>query len=199
MSAEARDRGKPGTRMRSWWTTLLVRCDSGFELFLSETIRGLERHEGVRRDAGAQLSGTGQRRGVSDVPRSPQYTTVWSDPGILDGPTLHDRLRHGRVWNLDTHGRLLSFERIPPQFEKLEPARRPPPEWKPLFRRPGSTRRLHPAEPCGFPVGIDTRPRGRDHGRAADGAGGGRSLARRPVYFDVIGPWTCPVRMPGSG
>jgi len=99
---------------------------------------------------------------------------------------------------MDAHGRLNAFEAIPPQRDESPQAPLAMP-WATLFRAAGLDINLFkPADPIWLPLsGWDTRsawtgtrPEDPDIEIRVEAAG----WRGKPIYFDVIGPWTRPFR-----
>jgi predicted Ser/Thr protein kinase len=120
-------------------------------------------------------------------------------PGILDWedpPPVESGMTR---LELDARGRLLFFERMPAQ--RLEPAKDvPAPDWKPLFEAAGlDVAAFTPAEPLWTSLAAsDTRAAWTANAPRTERVEAA-ALRGKPVYFDVIRPWTRPGRMPGSG
>jgi hypothetical protein len=104
--------------------------------------------------------------------------------------------------SLDSQGRLLGFRAVPPQIDDstLSP---PKPDWRPIFGAAGLDQtRFVPAAPKWVPpVPFDDRAEW-DGSRAQD-PGTPIHLAAaayrgKPVYFDLIGPWSRPTSMESS-
>jgi serine/threonine-protein kinase len=102
---------------------------------------------------------------------------------------------------VDARGRLTSFRGVPPQVdESREPA--PAPDWGALFAEAGlDPKRFTPATPRWTPPSyadlraewdgsFERHPDVPIHVSAAAYRG-------QPVYFEVLGPWNPPTRMPG--
>jgi len=117
-------------------------------------------------------------------------------PGIVtfnDPPTTLSGMIN---LELDTTGRLLFFQAIPPEVDE-GPAK--PADWNPLFEAAGLERsQFQTATPQWVPLGNS------DERAAWTGKwpGSGRPLRveaaawhGKPVYFQMIGPWTRPARM----
>ncbi len=99
---------------------------------------------------------------------------------------------------LDRKGRLLRFELVPPQVET--PGTGGPPDWTPLFREAGiEPALLKPVSPrWTSPHFSDTRAAWE--GRLGDDIAGAIRIEAaayrgRPIYFEVVSPWTRPRRM----
>jgi predicted Ser/Thr protein kinase len=100
---------------------------------------------------------------------------------------------------LDPQGRLVEFDAVPPQVDTAT-GDRPPPDWKRLFDAAGlDMSRFSAATPQWTPLGIcDTRaawtgvlssgPPNPVRVEAAAWRG-------KPIYFQIVGPWTRPERM----
>ena len=103
---------------------------------------------------------------------------------------------------LDTKGRLLRFEAVPPQVEKPEAATTPRVDWPKLFAAAG-------LDPAGFTEATPSRTPATyaDERKAWTGtlpetaipvtieAAGYRG---RPMLFEIVAPWTTTSREPGS-
>jgi Protein kinase domain len=174
--------------------------DSAFGFSFSETyLRYLERHEKPELIR-AQLA-AGQPAAVYSWYReSPQYMEVQGrSPAVsMTNPPM---TVSGMVQiNLDTQGRLLRFIAVPPQFEKSGAAPAQEVEWNVLLRAAGiDLQRFTPVEPEWIPLsGFDARSAWTGsyaHAPALPIRIEAAAWRGRPVYFDVIGPWTVPVRM----
>ncbi|MFB3826249.1 MAG: protein kinase [Bryobacteraceae bacterium] len=115
------------------------------------------------------------------------FAPGWDDPPHTVSGMV--RLR------LDTQGRLVAFEAVPPQLE--DPAPAPPFDWGVLFTAAGLDRsRFTPTEPKWTPLAnwdaraAWTGPAGPYTLRVEAAAWRGK-----PVSFSIIGPWTRPGRM----
>ncbi len=139
---------------------------------------------------------------------SPQYLAAdrfgssglvsWEDPPpVLSGMTQVQ---------LDTRGRLLHFETIPPQVEDADSqtnatnVARTPPDWKPLFAAAGlDPAAFSPTEPKWLPLtNTDARaawtgsyPNAAPNSLRVEAA----SWRGKPVYLRIIEPWTRPERL----
>ena len=131
--------------------------------------------------------------------QSPRFLTPANGDGVVrpDDPPAEVS---GMVnLAMDARGNLVHFRAVPPQLEA--PAGTPtPPDWKPLFSAAGlDVSRLTPAAPKWLP----TEPfdaRGDWEGSYASDPAGPIHVAAaayrgRPVFFQVIGPWSFPYRM----
>jgi hypothetical protein len=106
--------------------------------------------------------------------------------------------------SLDPQGQLIEFSAVPPQVEDAS-VPQPPADWTALLAAAGvDMSRFAPAEPQWIPlVSFDTRAAWT--GSYADAPEvplriEAASWRGRPVYFQVIGPWSKPERMaPPSG
>ncbi len=100
---------------------------------------------------------------------------------------------------LDPRGRMISFTAVPPQVDTT-PSPSAPVDWKPLFSAAGlDSSKLTEAAPEWTPLAIaDTRaawmgtwPNMPDQPLRVEAA----SWKGRPVFFEIIGPWSRPDRM----
>jgi hypothetical protein len=134
--------------------------------------------------------------------QSPQYlATLNADADVSD--TDPPPVLSGMVQvRLDPLGRLIYFTAVPPQLETEKPAAHAP-NWAALFTAAGLDKsRFKEAEPERLPlVSFDTRAAWVGSYEAATPA---RSLPMRveaaawrgrPVYFQILGPWTRPDRI----
>ena len=115
----------------------------------------------------------------------------WSDPPVLVSGMAGARY--------DLRGRLIAFYSVPPQVEKPAPPA-PAPDWGPLLAEARlDTTKLHAVEPARTP------PFFSDARAAWQGAWAERpeipirievaSYRGRPVWFEIVDPWTRPERM----
>ena len=114
---------------------------------------------------------------------------VWDDPPFEESGMM-------RV-ALDAQGRLLDFERVPPQRQEPPKGPAPAPAWDALFAAAGLDRsKFQPAEPQWASLSAsDNRAAWTTETpfpRRVEAA----SFAGQPVYFQVIQPWTKPDRVP---
>jgi predicted Ser/Thr protein kinase len=127
-------------------------------------------------------------------------------PGNSDGiPNLGDPPRRvsGMVnVTLDAKGRLHALEAVPPQFEKT-PNPATPPDWRALFTDAGLdlTKFTATSPQWLSPQPFDVRgewtgalPWARDIPVRVSAA----AYRGRPVYFEILGPWSLPTRMSTS-
>ncbi|HUD98942.1 MAG TPA: serine/threonine-protein kinase [Bryobacteraceae bacterium] len=100
---------------------------------------------------------------------------------------------------LDPQGRLVELNAVPPQVDKTS-GEVPPPDWKRLFDAAGlDMSRFSPATPQWTPLGIcDSRAAwtgnlssGRQDPVRVEAA----AWRGKPIYFQIVGPWTRPARM----
>lgn len=99
----------------------------------------------------------------------------------------------------DARGRLRRFEAVPPQFEELPPPA-PAPDWERLFTEAGLDMSHFTAAPLEWlpPQPFDARgewsgplPWAPDVSVRVSAA----AYRGRPVYFELLGPWSRPTRM----
>lgn len=124
------------------------------------------------------------------LPRNPLAAVSLEDPPLdVSGMT---------TVVLDRNGRLVSFDAVPPQKD-ASPQTANPPDWAALFRLAGlDPATFHAVAPQWLPRGpADAReawegsiPDGPPHVRVE--AAGWRG---RPTYFQIVTPWTKPLRM----
>ena len=103
---------------------------------------------------------------------------------------------------LDPHGRLTSFQAVPPQMEAPQ-ERWPEPDWSPLFAEAGLDLSAFTSVPPEWAAPVDS-----DRKAAWRGAYPGlpdvpvrveaAAYHGRPVWFAVLPPWDGPSRMPGT-
>jgi serine/threonine-protein kinase len=100
---------------------------------------------------------------------------------------------------LDPQGRLTEFNAVPPQVDKAS-GEVPPPDWKHLFDAAGlDMQRFSADAPQWTPLGIcDARaawtgvlPNGPPSPVRVEAA----AWRGKPIYFQIVGPWTRPKRM----
>ena len=100
---------------------------------------------------------------------------------------------------LDPQGRLIEFDAVPPQVDKAV-GQTPPPDWKRLFDAAGlDMSRFSPAPPQWTPLGISDA-RAAWTGVLSSGPPNpvrveAAAWRGRPIYFQIVGPWTRPERM----
>ncbi len=150
------------------------------------------------RDKRAYLGSSHAQAIVFWYRQSPQYLEPVGDRetvGISNPPeTVSGMLSE----QLDPRGRLLGLTAIPPQVDNTPPITTPV-NWKPLFDAAGlDVSKLKDGTPAWTPLAM------ADVRAAWDGVWPGTSKPLhveaaawrgRPVYFDLIGPWTRPARM----
>ena len=99
---------------------------------------------------------------------------------------------------LDARGKLLAFRAVPPQVDE-EKGQGPEPDWGALFSEAGlDIKTFTPAVPAWLPPGpFDARAGWK--GRLSGGGDEVRIVAAsyrgKPVYFEVVGPWSRPWQM----
>jgi serine/threonine protein kinase len=101
----------------------------------------------------------------------------------------------------DTDGRMISFEAVPPQLEKPGQPAAPAIDWNLLFREAGlDPAAFQPAEALWTPlVSWDSRAAwtGADPVTGSSLRVEAAAWRGRPVYFEILGPWTPRSRMSG--
>lgn len=103
---------------------------------------------------------------------------------------------------LDSNGRLVAFLAVPPQVEQPAPPA-PDPDWNQMIADTGlDVTKMTPAEPTWLPpTGFDRRFGWRGfypENPNAEIQISAASYRGKPVYFQVIAPWTQPWRMQGQ-
>ena len=100
---------------------------------------------------------------------------------------------------LDPLGRLIAFEAVPPQVVGT-PTASSPPDWSPLFTEAGlDPARFSPMTPERLPptyadarmAWVESRPERIDRPFRIEAA----AYRGKPVYFELLGPWSRPARM----
>jgi serine/threonine protein kinase len=100
---------------------------------------------------------------------------------------------------LDPLGRLIAFEAVPPQVEGT-PTASSPPDWSPLFTEAGldpakfspmTPERLPPTYADARMAWVESRPERTDRPFRIEAA----AYRGKPVYFELLGPWSQPARM----
>ncbi len=129
------------------------------------------------------------------------YRGVSITPGVVgfnDPPAIQSGMIN---LILDTDGRLTYFQAIPNEFETNPPPAAPV-DWKPLFAAAGlDPAQLQSADPEWLSLAAsDTRAawigKWPESGRPLRVEAA--AFRGKPVYFQLIGPWTTPTRMPVS-
>jgi hypothetical protein len=128
----------------------------------------------------------------SFVSNGPMPESVWTDDPALDvsGMTLVQ---------LNPRGRLTQLIAVPPQVEKPAGAASSP-DWAPLFTAAGlDMSKWPPAQPMWTPP-VDSDARAAWTGALAERPDipmriEAAAYRGKPVYFELIGPWTRPERM----
>ncbi|BDC51344.1 hypothetical protein F183_A36600 [Bryobacterales bacterium F-183] len=137
-----------------------------------------------------------------ESPRMMVAHNVMSDGlvGLMDPP---QNITNMATVQLDMKGRLTALEIVPPQVDETPPVTTPV-DWTPFFRFAGlEMTQFRPVEPKWQPLaGFDARV-------AWEGQFAGTppvpvrveaaSWRGKPVYFDVVGPWTRAFRMEAPG
>ncbi|MDR3700992.1 MAG: serine/threonine-protein kinase [Candidatus Sulfopaludibacter sp.] len=138
--------------------------------------------------------------------QSPQYLEAALEDNTIDiivsvaTPTNPPPNHVGMIGlNLDAQGRLIQFSAVPPQVEETPVSQRPA-DWTPLLTAAGlEMTRFAPAEPQWIPlVSFDSRAAWTGsyaHAPDVPLRIEAASWRGRPVYFQVIGPWSKPERM----
>lgn len=148
----------------------------------------------------ARLAGTEPPSVVFWYRQSPRYLKSWQSPTgqitIADPPETVS----GMIgMQLDTRGRMTAFTAVPPQMDKT-PATVGPVDWKPLFTAAGlDMAQFKPTDPQWTPLAAEDEraawlgawPGVPNESLRVEGA----AWRGKPVYFDLIGPWTRPSRM----
>jgi serine/threonine-protein kinase len=114
----------------------------------------------------------------------------WDDPPFTESGMTSVQL--------DAQGKLLYFERLPPQeLKPAEPAA--PPDWNPLFAAAGlDPSTFQSAEPLWTSLAAaDTRAAWTRHSPREQRVEAA-SFRGQPVFFRIVEPWTRPDRMPGA-
>ena len=126
-------------------------------------------------------------------------TNLFSSTSPTDPPF---RIHGMTKLTVDTNGRLLRFEAVPPQTE-TEPGTQPAPaDWKPAFAAAG-------LDPAAFTEAAPSQTPSTyaDERRAWKGVLPDTTIPitieaaayrGRPVLFDIVEPWTTPAREPGA-
>ena len=138
--------------------------------------------------------------------QSPQYLEAAAVDNLIDlsisiaSPTNPPQTQVGMAGlSLDPQGRLIEFSAVPPQVEDT-PVPQHPADWTALLAAAGvDMSRFAPAEPQWIPlVSFDTRAAWTGsyaHAPEVPLRIEAASWRGRPVYFQVIGPWSKPERM----
>jgi serine/threonine-protein kinase len=100
---------------------------------------------------------------------------------------------------LDPQGRLLEFDAVPPQVDTAS-GEAPPPDWKRLFDAAGlDMSRFSASTPQWTPLGIcDARAAWTgvlSSGPSSPVRVEAAAWRGKPIYFQIVGPWTRPERM----
>jgi len=132
--------------------------------------------------------------------QSPQYLDVVNGVGAVT-KTNPPMTTSGMIRvSLDTQGRLVQLDAVPPQVDQSPAASPPPANWPPLLAAAGlDMARFTPAESTWAPLApfdahaawTGSFAHAPDVPMRVEAA----SWRGKPVYFQVIGPWTRPARM----
>ena len=136
--------------------------------------------------------------------QSPVYLVPQSLLGDVPWPRVSENdpppLRSGMVSvRLDPLGRLIRFEAVPPQVE-APPASTPAPDWSLLFAEAGlEPGKFAAATPRWLPASYadsraawaESRPERPEQPLRVEAA----AYRGKPVFFDLMGPWSRPARM----
>jgi len=176
----------------------------------ADTEQGLYYDTGPLRDAKAS-GPAGWRKLIAKLPSpvlfgfrqspAPLVSKGYNDSGGITGDDPIPNISGMVALSLDTSGRLMAFDAVPPQMEK--PAAYPAPNWAPLFSAAGfDLAQFKPDDPQWTPLAAT------DIRAAWTGAYPGNpslpvrveaaAFHGRPVHFEVVWPWTKPARMPGN-
>lgn len=157
---------------------------------------------------------TGSTNWAAILAAKPPVLHFWyrRSPGTLTGGEIHDDLMTPGMTTrgdpapilsdmvslqLDSFGRLLLFERVPPQKQSPPPVATP--DWTALFTAAKLDRaQFQPADPQWLPLAaFDTRAAwaGVWPGTQREIRVEAAAWAGKPVYFQIVEPWTRPDRM----
>ena len=131
--------------------------------------------------------------------QSPHYLEPTGPPGAVEYDDPPEELSGMRRLSLDTEGRLWEFDAVPPQLDDSK-GPWPDPDWPRLFTEAGlEVAKFAPLQPAWTP------PVFADRRAAWEGPCPGRREFRvrveaaayhgSPVHFQIIWPWTKPLRM----
>jgi serine/threonine-protein kinase len=132
---------------------------------------------------------------------APMVSQAYSDSGTTTGDDPIFNIGDMVEASLDTSGRLVAFDAIPPQVEK--PGAYPAPDWTPLFAAAHfDMAQFKPDEPQWTPVAATdvraawtgTYPGNPNLPIRVEAA----AFHGRPVHFQIVWPATKPTRMAGS-
>jgi hypothetical protein len=132
---------------------------------------------------------------------APLVSKAYLNSGTITGDDPIPNIGGMVALSLDTSGRLIAFDAVPPQMEK--PGAYPAPDWAPLFAAAHfDFAQFKPDEPQWTPLAA-TDVRSAWTGKYA----GNPDLAirveaaafhGRPVHFEIVWPWTKPTRIAGN-
>jgi len=167
--------------------------------FISAEVKSRDRWEALRQDEPPASFFWYRESPTPLINAEPADNFLWGRVGP-DSPAMDVS---GRTQVLTTlSGKLLAFEAVPVQLEKSPAAGNTVAvDWSPLFTAAGLDRKgLKEVEPQWFPLAWG------DSRQAWEGTWPGRtdlplrveaaSFRGRPIYFQLIGPWTKAYRMP---
>ena len=166
---------------------------------------------GARYDAMKAKGPAEWRKAVASIPSpvrfgyrqspAPLVSREFSDFGRVSFNDPLPNLSGMAALSLDTEGRLMGFDAVPPQLEK--PGVFPAPDWAPMFAAAHlDPAQLQPDDPQWTPLAAtDVRsawtgkyPGAADVPIRVEAA----AFHGRPVHFEIVFPWTKPARMPVS-
>ncbi|HWZ99259.1 MAG TPA: protein kinase [Candidatus Dormibacteraeota bacterium] len=176
-----------------------IASSSEYVNFISTQMKSHDRWEALRQDQPAATFFWYRESTTPLINAEPVDNFLWGRVG----PDLPAMDVSGRTLVLTTlSGKLLEFEAVPPQLEKSPSTPGAVAmDWSPLFAAAGLDRKaLKEVEPQWYPLAWG------DSQKAWEGTWPGRSdlplrveaasFRGKPIYFQLIGPWTKAYRMP---